>query len=118
MAAWEDIPGFPTHPAGVDYWRRQADRHSASTRQLRLLFQLSEQVDLDMNGFCRRMTQGRADHPGRLSPRDAHVVIEALKKMVDRGYRPVASGQCPVASAQSVGAASAAVPVPDDDVPF
>jgi hypothetical protein len=140
MAAWEDIPGFPSHPAGSDYWRSRVNRFNVSSRQLRMIFELAEQVDIDLGHFCSRMTAGTCDHPARLTPRDARNVIEALRKMIDRGYRPKAGRSAGVSECGRVGGTDIPVCAPsaggtdisvcalstlnsqpstsDDDIPF
>ncbi len=46
--------------------------------------ELINQTTLTLPGFIARMTGGRADSLNALYPRDAYIIIEALKKVIGR----------------------------------
>ncbi|MCC6424872.1 MAG: DUF1018 domain-containing protein [Phycisphaerales bacterium] len=86
MLAFLEEMGFCDQSKRPDHYRRKvaARGHEVSDEQLYKMGALAQAAGLDLDGFCRRMSCGRTDDPGRLEPFEAYNVIEALKAIVDR----------------------------------
>lgn len=113
-AGFEDVMAFlETHgfrdPAGPETrWRDIARRRLgfASSRQVKALRDLAGLQRYDLRAACLRMSDGAADAPERLTPCQAHKLIEMFKSVVARDAKKPAGAE--------EGGASAGIPRASD----
>ena len=69
-----------------DYWqRRQEDRgRFADPRTVYRIGQLAVRQQYDLKAMCRKFSDNRTEHPSKLTPQEAHKLVEMLKSVVNR----------------------------------
>jgi hypothetical protein len=85
MAVLEGM-GFASHPGGPTYWRDKVDRRGSrvNERMVHLIRELAAGGRYDLAAMVRRQTGNRTDVVEQLLPREAWMLIEALKAINTR----------------------------------
>lgn len=85
MAAVEHR-GFRTTGKPDDYWRNLVELRGrfASSRQVNEIERLRPLQRYEVPALCARFSQGRTPHASKLTPREAHAMIEMMKAAAER----------------------------------
>jgi hypothetical protein len=71
---------------GEWYWREVVRQrgHLCSGRMAHKIVELGETCGYPVKSLCMKFSGGRTEHPSKLTPNEAHDLIEAMKDMIIR----------------------------------